>query len=54
MKKDIRSSLGCVVAGMIDEITLFGSTDVALQDLVVADLAIRRATEQGLGVTADH
>lgn len=59
-EKDIRGSLGDVVVGAIkgrrsrDEITLFDGTGVSLQDLVVADLAVRRATEQGLGVTADY
>lgn len=58
--KDVRASLGAVVAGMAqgrrspDEITLFDGTGVALQDLVVADLAVKRATEQGLGVRADY
>lgn len=57
---DIRGSLGSVVVGAIegrrsaDEITLFDGTGVALQDLVVAELAVRRATEQGLGVNADY
>lgn len=58
--KDVRASLGAVIAGMAqgrrdaDEITLFDGTGVALQDLVVADLAVKRATEQGLGVRADY
>jgi len=58
--KDVRASLGAVITGMAegrrspDEITLFDGTGVALQDLVVADLAVKRATEQGLGVTADY
>lgn len=57
---DVRASLGAVVAGMgegrqnADEITLFDGTGVSLQDLVVADLAVKRATKQGLGVTADY
>lgn len=58
--KDVRGSLGAVITGMAqgrrspDEITLFDGTGVALQDLVVADLAVKRATEQGLGVRADY
>lgn len=48
--------LGAVLAGMAKgrqsdgEITLFDGTGVALQDLVVADLAVRRARETGQGV----
>lgn len=36
------------------EVTLFDGTGVALQDLVVADLAMRRAIEQGRGVVVDY
>lgn len=52
---DIRGSIGAIIAGMADgrrsaeEITIFDGTGVSLQDLVVADLAVRRATERGLG-----
>lgn len=52
---DIRGSIGAVIAGLCDgrrsaeEITIFDGTGVSLQDLVVADLAVRRATERGLG-----
>lgn len=59
-EKDVRASLGAVIAGIAEgrrdawEITLFDGTGVALQDLVVADLAVKRATEQGLGVAADY
>lgn len=35
------------------EITLFDGTGVALQDLAVAALAVRRATERGLGMDVD-
>lgn len=58
-EKDVRASLGAVVAGMAegrrnaDEITLFDGTGVSLQDLVVADLAAKRAIGQGLGTTVD-
>jgi alanine dehydrogenase len=50
-----RASLGEVVAGLApgrrshDEITIFDGTGVALQDLVVAQLAVRLARERGLG-----
>ncbi len=37
-----------------DEITLFDGTGVALQDLVVADLAMRRALETKRGVVVDY
>ncbi|TCM64535.1 ornithine cyclodeaminase family protein [Rhizobium sp. BK068] len=59
-EKDIRGSIGEVIAGMADgrqtddEITLFDGTGVALQDLVVADLAVKRAREKGLGVNVDY
>lgn len=48
-----RASLGEVIAGLREgrrddrEITLFDGTGVALQDLVVADLAVRLARERG-------
>ena len=50
-----RASLGEVVAGLApgrrsaEEITIFDGTGVALQDLVVAQLAVRLARERGLG-----
>lgn len=52
--------LGAVLAGMAKgrqsetEITLFDGTGVALQDLVVADLAVRRARDSGLGVEVEY
>lgn len=52
--------LGAVLAGMSHgrtsdaEITIFDGTGVALQDLVVADLAVRRAREQRLGIEVDY
>lgn len=58
--KDVRASLGAVIAGIGEgrrnagEITLFDGTGVSLQDLVVADLAVKRATERGLGVVAEY
>lgn len=36
-----------------DEVTLFDSTGMALQDIITADLALRRAEERGLGVVVD-
>ncbi len=50
----LRWSLGAVIAGSFgrrsaEEITLFDGTGVALQDLAVAALAYRRASERGLG-----
>lgn len=50
-----RGSLGEVIAGLCDgrrsaqEITLFDGTGVALQDLVVAQLAVRLARQRGVG-----
>ncbi|WP_343079586.1 ornithine cyclodeaminase family protein [Ostreiculturibacter nitratireducens] len=58
-KSDLRAAIGAVIGGMDegrrsqDEITLFDGTGVALQDLVVADLAVRRAKESGRGETVD-
>lgn len=57
---DIRGTIGGVIAGLVpgrqrpDEITIFDGTGVALQDLVVAHLAVARATERGLGVHAEY
>lgn len=54
------TALGAVLEGHAEgrrseaEITLFDGTGVALQDLVVADLAMRRAIEQGCGVVVDY
>jgi alanine dehydrogenase len=54
------TALGAVLDGRAEgrrsqaEITLFDGTGVALQDLVVADLAMRRALEQGRGVVVDY
>lgn len=56
---DIRGSIGAVIAGIIegrrsdDEITIFDGTGVSLQDLVVADLAVRRALHKKLGSMVD-
>jgi alanine dehydrogenase len=56
---DLRGTLGEVIAGLRpgrrsdSEITLFDGTGVALQDLAVAELAVRLATEQGVGVQVE-
>jgi ornithine cyclodeaminase/alanine dehydrogenase-like protein (mu-crystallin family) len=57
---DLRGSIGQVIAGIVpgrgsdDEITIYDGTGVALQDLVVADLAVRLAAENGLGVNVEY
>jgi alanine dehydrogenase len=54
------TQLGAVLNGTApgrrhaDEVTIFDGTGVSLQDLVVADLAVRRALETGRGVTVDY
>ena len=54
--QNLRGSLGAVIAGLCEgrldanEITVFDGTSVALQDLVLAELAVRLATAQGLGL----
>lgn len=59
-ESSFRGSIGQVIEGMCDgrkdddEITIFDGTGVSLQDLVVADLAVRLAEEQGLGTSADY
>jgi alanine dehydrogenase len=58
--QSLRGSIGEVIAGFCDgrrtaqEITLFDGTGVALQDLVVADLAVRLAAERGLGSRVEY
>jgi len=58
--ESFRGSLGAVVAKLCDgrrteqEITLFDGTGVALQDLVVADLAVRMAVQRGIGSIFDY
>jgi alanine dehydrogenase len=58
--QSIRGSIGAVVAGLCegrrnaDEITLFDGTGVALQDLVVADLAVRQAARRQLGSRVEY
>jgi len=58
--RSFRGSIGAVAAGLcdgrrhMDEITLFDGTGVALQDLVVADLAVRQAAGKGLGSRVEY
>jgi len=58
--QSFRGSIGEVIAGLCDgrrtaqEITLFDGTGVALQDLVVAALAVRLAAERGLGSSVEY
>jgi len=57
---DLRGTLGAVIAGLCqgrrndEEITLFDGTGVALQDLAVAELAVRNAAVRGMGVTVEY
>lgn len=59
-EQSFRGSLGAVIAGLCagrrdaQEITLFDGTGVALQDLVVADLAVRQAAARGVGQRVDY
>lgn len=53
-QKDIYAKLGDIVIGKIngredDEITIFDSTGLAVQDVVTAGLIYRRAVEKGIG-----
>jgi alanine dehydrogenase len=56
---DVRTELGHVVAGLAEgrsaqqQITLFESVGIGLQDLVTADLVIARAHELGVGTVVD-
>ena len=58
--ESLRGSIGQVIEGHCDgrrdanEITIFDGTGVALQDLVVAELAVRLAKEYGHGMTIDY
>jgi len=52
--------LGAVLNGTVrgrqsaEEVTIFDGTGVALQDLVIADLAWRKARESGVGTSVDY
>ena len=54
-KEDIWAEIGEIVAGLKpgrtspDEITVFTSTGLAIQDAVTANLAYRKAVERGVG-----
>ncbi|GIM91584.1 ornithine cyclodeaminase family protein [Paractinoplanes toevensis] len=56
---DVRTELGAVIAGLAPgrvattDITLFNSVGLGLQDLVTADLLLRRARAEGIGTTID-
>jgi alanine dehydrogenase len=58
-ESDIHGEIGEVAAGTIpgrqsdEEITFFKSVGVAVQDVAVADLVLRRAVERGLGVEVE-
>jgi len=58
-REDIYGELGEIVAGFKkgreshDELTVFASTGLAIQDAVTANLAYRKALERGLGVYLD-
>jgi alanine dehydrogenase len=55
-KNDVHGELGEVISGRVagrqtdDQIFLFDSTGTALQDVVVASLALDRAKQRGLGI----
>lgn len=57
---DALTPLGAVLAGTAQgrlsraDVTIFDGTGVALQDLVIADLAWRKALAAGAGVTVDY
>lgn len=56
---DAVTEIGAVLLGRAagrrsdDDVTLFDSTGMALQDIVTADLALRRAEERGVGIVVD-
>jgi ornithine cyclodeaminase len=55
----IKAELGEVVAGLApgrtdeEELTVFKSLGIAIEDLAAADLVVRRAREQGVGAEVD-
>ena len=59
-ESSFRGSIGEVIAGLAQgrrsasEITLFDGTGVALQDLAVADLAVRIALQRRVGSVIDY
>lgn len=56
---DVRTELGDVIVGACegrtsdDDVTLFESVGIGLQDLATAEMVITRALEAGVGVTVD-
>lgn len=56
---DSVAEIGEILAGMrpgrtsTEEITIFDATGMALQDIVTADLALKRAEERGLGIVVE-
>jgi ornithine cyclodeaminase/alanine dehydrogenase len=59
MVSDVRTELGGVIVGAQDgrssddDITLFESVGVGLQDLATAELVVARAEELGVGMRLD-
>lgn len=59
-KSSLRGSIGQVIEGLCEgrrnesEITVYDGTGVALQDLVVAELAMRLALESGFGAKVEY
>ncbi|WP_164553364.1 ornithine cyclodeaminase family protein [Brevibacillus marinus] len=57
-KGDIAGEIGSVILGKTpgrlsqEDITLFDSTGIALQDLITADYVLQQAEEKGLGMVA--
>jgi ornithine cyclodeaminase/alanine dehydrogenase-like protein (mu-crystallin family) len=57
--EDIKAELGEVLAGMHpgreheDELTVFKSYGIGVEDLAAADLVVRRARERGVGIEVD-
>jgi ornithine cyclodeaminase len=55
----IKAELGEVLAGLApgrtdeEELTVFKSLGIAVEDLAAADLVVRRAREQGVGTVVD-
>ncbi|MCD6313266.1 MAG: ornithine cyclodeaminase family protein, partial [Thaumarchaeota archaeon] len=58
-REDIYAEIGEIIAGLKkgresdDEITIFTSTGLAIQDAAAAHLAYRRAVKKGLGLYID-
>jgi alanine dehydrogenase len=53
--EEIAGTIGEVITGKVkgrigDEITIFDSTGLAIQDIATASIVLKRATEEGLGL----